>query len=270
MKKNYFLFAMALTVFVANAQTPVTIENGDFSLPADGTKYLSINSLPGWMSDDLVSNDNGRENSYSAYMLNTGGSIYNVLAEVIPTTEATYNLKFDGWVGWNPEAGTEVDFIVTFSSLASGDNPATRVPIQTVNIKVGVDPNTAQVTIPAAAAYAGKNLVIEVDCNTPSVTNTNTWVGFDNFVLTRTDVTAVKNIELPSLKTYPNPFNGNLKVECAEVLKNVSIYSFDGQRIKNVVVNSTNANIGTADLSRGAYMLKVETENGAKTLKVVK
>lgn len=273
MKKIYFLFAMALTAFVANAQSPVTIENGDFSLPANATKYttLSAHAIPGWNSDDATADNNGREASYVAYMKNTGGSIYNVLAEVIPTTETTYQLTFDGWLVYNPEAPSEVDFVVTFSSLASGAASTERVPIQTVTIKLGVDPNSAQITIPAAAAYAGKNLVIEIDCNTPSVTNTNTWVGYDTFALTRTNVTtSVKNTESISFRTYPNPFKDNLKVESTDVIKSVSIYSVNGQRIKDVTVNSTKANIGTSNLSKGAYILKVESANGSKTMSIVK
>ncbi len=272
MKKIYFLFAMALTAFVANAQTPVTIVNGDFSLPADATKYttLSAHAIPGWNSDDATADNNGREPNYVAYMKNTGGSIYNVLAEVIPTTETTYQLTFDGSLVYNPEAPSEIDFVVTFSSLASGAATTARVPIQTVTIKMGVDPNSAQVTIPAAAAYAGENLVIEVDLNTPSVTNTNTWVDFDNFALTRTVVAGVQNVKSTSVRTYPNPFKDNLKVESEEVIKNVSIYSVNGQRIKDVTVNSTKANIGTSNLSKGAYILKVETANGSRTMNIVK
>jgi len=270
MKKIYFLSAMVLTAFISSAQTPVTIENADFGLPADGVKYTTINSIPGWKSDDLVVNHNGRETN-AAYMLNTGGSIYNVLAEVIPTTSATYKLTFDGRISWNSEAGSVVDYIVTFSSLASAADPTTRVAIKADTIVAGTDPNSAEVTIPAGAAYAGANLVIEVDCYTPSLTNTNTWVGFDNFALTKTEVvTKVQNIKSISLKTYPNPFNNNLTVESAEVMKSISIYSVNGQRIKDVTVNSTRASIGTSDFSKGVYMLKIETENGVKTMSVVK
>jgi len=276
MKKNYFLIAMALTAFVANAQTPVTIVNGDFGLPADATKYKTINSITGWKSDDLVTDDNGREAAYFAYMKNIGGSIYNVLGEVIPTTSATYHLTFDGLISWNPLAGTEVDFVVTFSSLATGADPTTRVPIKAVTIIAGADRviytnSSADVTIPAGAAYAGNNLVIEIDCNTPSLTNTNTWGSVDNFVLTRTDVaTKVQTVESMSLKTYPSPFNDKLTVESAETIKSINIYSINGQRIKDLTVNSTRANIGTSDFSKGVYMLKIETENGVKTMTVVK
>jgi len=272
MKKNYILSAMVLSAFIASAQTPVAIVNGDFSLPADGPiQHYTVNEIPGWKSDDLVSNDNGRSNYNAAYMLNTGGSIYNVLAEVIPTTSVTYHLTFDAWIGYNPEAGTEVDFVVTFNSLAAGAVSTARVAIKTVTIKAGVDTNSADVTIPSAATYAGANLVIEVDTNTPSVTNTNTWSGLTNFALTRTDVaTKVQNIESISLKTFPNPFNNNLKVECAEIIKSIRIYSVNGQIIKDVTVNSTKANIGTSDFSKGVYMLKIETENGVKTMNIVK
>lgn len=275
MKKIYFLIAMVLTAFVANAQTPVTIVNGDFSLPADATKYKTINSITGWKSDDLVTDDNGREAAYFAYMKNIGGSIYNVLGEVIPTTSVTYHLTFDGLVSWNPAAGTEVDFVVTFSSLATGAATTTRVPIKAVTIIPGVSTSvytqcSADVTIPAGAAYAGANLVIEVDCNTPSTTNINTWASVDNFVLTRTVATKVQTVESMSLKTYPSPFNDNLMVESAETIKSIHIYSINGQRIKDLTVNSTRANIGTSDFSKGVYMLKIETENGVKTMTVVK
>jgi hypothetical protein len=271
MKKFYFFIAMMFTAFIANAQTPVTIVNADFGLPSDGAKYRTINSIVAWKSDDLVDNDNGREPNYVAYMLNTGGSIYNVLAEVISTTETTYKLTFDGWVGWNPEAPSEVDFVVTFSSLANGADPKTRVAIKTVKIVVGTDPNTAEVTIPAGAAYAGANLVIEVDCNTPSLTNTNTWVSFDNFALTKTEVvTKVQNAKSVSIKTYPNPFSDKVTVESAETIKSVGIYSTAGKNIKAVVVNSTKAIITTSNLPKGLYLLKIETENGVKNLNVVK
>lgn len=271
MKKIYFLFAMALTAFVANAQTPVTIENGDFSLPADATKYLTLSghAIPGWNSDDATNNSNGREANYVAYMLNTSGGIYNVLEEVIPSTGATYSLTFTDASVWNSASGTELNFVITFSSLASGADATTRSLIQTVNIKQGTDADVANVTIPAGAAFAGANLVIEIAMS--QVGATNTWWTFDNFALTRTDAPAgVQNVESTSLKTYPNPFKDNLNVESEEVIKNISIYSVNGQRIKDVTVNSTKANIGTSSLSKGAYMLKVETANGSKTMNIVK
>ena len=272
MKKNYFIIAMLLTAFAVNAQTPVTIENGDFSLPADAAKYTTINSIPGWKSDDLVDNDSGREANYIAYMFLGGGSIYNVLSEVIPTTSKTYRLTFDAWGLWS--ITDEVDYVITFSSLAVGADPTTRVPITTVTLPTVAPINashnySAEVTIPDAATYAGANLVIEFDCSGP--TNPYFYVDMDNFALTRTDVTTkVQNVESTSLKTYPNPFNNNVAVESAEIIKNISIYSVNGQRIKDLTVNSAKANIATSDLSKGVYVLKVETGNGIKTMNVVK
>jgi len=271
MKKIYFLFAMALTAFVASAQTPVTIVNGDFSLPDDNNvKYttLSGNAIPGWNSDDATTDHNGRENN-KAYMWNIGGSIYNVLGEVIPSTGTTYSLTFTDASVWNSASGTELDFIITFSSLASGAVATTRSLIQTVNIKQGIDADVANVTIPAGAAFAGANLVIEIAMS--QVGATNTWWTFDNFALTKTDApSGVKNVESTSFRAYPNPFKDNLNVESEEVIKNVSIYSVNGQRIKDLTINSTKADIETSNLSKGAYMLKVETANGTKTMNVVK
>jgi peptidoglycan hydrolase-like protein with peptidoglycan-binding domain len=96
-------------------------------------------------------------------------------------------------------------------------------------------------------------------------------VNFDNFALTKTAVTTkVQNVESITSKIYPNPFKDNLTVESAETMKNISIYSVNGQRIKDLTVNSTKANIGTSNFSKGIYMLKIETANGVKTMSIVK
>ena len=61
-----------------------------------------------------------------------------------------------------------------------------------------------------------------------------------------------------------------MTVECVEIIKSVNAYSFNGQAIKVLVANSAKANIATFNLSKGVYLLKIETENGYKTLSVVK
>jgi hypothetical protein len=276
MKKITLLFfGIFCMLSVANAQTSVIIENADFGLPADGVKYTTINSLPGWRSDDLVDNDNGRESNYTAYMRNTGGSIYNVLTEVIPATSTTYKLTFDGWVTYNPEAPSEVNFVVTFSSLVGAD-PTARVAIKTVTIIVGTDPNSAEVTIPAAAAYAGANLVIEVDCSTPSLTNTNTWVGVDNFVLTRTDASLATNSNQfsdNSIKVYPNPFTSEFKVDAtdSEGPLQVSVFDVLGRKVATAKSSSNQLSMGSS-LKSGVYVVKVEDANAkdSKSFKIIK
>lgn len=81
---------------------------------------------------------------------------------------------------------------------------------------------------------------------------------------------ALSKVALPSLKTYPNPFNDNMAVECADIIKNISIYSISGQIVDKVTANSMKVNIATSNLSKGFYMLKIETEKGFQTVKMVK
>lgn len=273
MKKNYFLIAMVLTAFAVNAQTPVSvpIENGDFSLPEDSTKYTTVNDIVAWKSDDLVDNNNGREPNYVCYMKNTGGSIYNVLAEVIPATETTYTLTFDHGTTYNPEAGTEIDFVVTFSSLASGADATTRVAIESFTIIVDTDPDSVEVIIPAGASYAGDNLVIEIDCNTPSETNDNTWITVDNFELTKIeDVTKVQHTSLAkNTKVYPNPASEYLTIETK--VNEVSAYKLTDISGKEMLTGYVNKNerIDVSSLHRGIYLLNINNSLGTEVIKTV-
>jgi hypothetical protein len=273
MKKNYFLIAMVLTAFAVNAQTPISvaIENGDFSLPDDSTKYTTVNDIVAWKSDDLVDNNNGREPNYVCYMKNIGGSIYNVLAEVIPATETTYTLTFDHGTTYNPEAGTEIDFVVTFSSLASGADSTSRVAIESITIIVDTDPDSVEVIIPAGAAYAGDNLVIEIDCNTPSETNDNTWITVDNFELTKIEaVTKVQNTSLANkTMVFPNPASEYLNIETK--LNEVSAYKLTDISGKEMLKGYVNKNdrIDVSSLNSGIYLLNIHNSLGSEVIKTV-
>ena len=217
MKRTNLLIAMVLIAFAINAQTPesVFIENADFSLPDDGEKYLTVNGIVAWQSDDYVENNHGREPNYVCYMKNIGGSIYNVLDEVIPANGATYTLAFDHGITYNPEDPSEIDFVITFNSLAGGDDPTDREIIEQITIIAGEDPDSVEITIPAGSAYAGDNLVIEIDCNTPSETNDNTWITVDNFALYKVELPVdIQNTSLTNnTKVFPNPASECLYID---------------------------------------------------------
>ncbi len=61
------------------------IVNPGFEFPDNGVKYLFINQIPGWKSDDTTSNDNGRESNtglqgkYREYSVNTAKPIYQAI-----------------------------------------------------------------------------------------------------------------------------------------------------------------------------------------------
>lgn len=124
---------------------------------------------------------------------------------------------------------------------------------------------TQSIALPAA------NSTISLRINPPAAGDDQI---FNDFVITGTaDVSlATESNQLSdnSIKVYPNPFNDYVEVECAEIIKNVSIYSISGQIVDEVVANLLKVNIATNNLTKGIYMLKIETEKGSQTVKMVK
>jgi hypothetical protein len=183
------------------ASVPVElISNGDFKLPDDNVKYLNLNEIPNWKTDDTSQDLTGREydpwrNTGCAY-INDWANFYQVVADV-PAVKSTYKIKFDAsyiYTYWAPYAPK---FYVIFSTFT--DSPSNRTPIGTIEIPSGVeypaDQNSnwkaheANFSIPAGSPYAGKKLVIEwamENYKTESWGWSDTWFDFDNISVVRT------------------------------------------------------------------------------------
>tara|TARA_R110002049_G_scaffold97783_3_gene238175 strand:- start:694 stop:1491 length:798 start_codon:yes stop_codon:yes gene_type:complete len=67
---------------------------------------------------------------------------------------------------------------------------------------------------------------------------------------------------------YPNPFNNTIRIDSPSVLKKVEFYSITGQKVKEV--SSNFETISTDDLSIGFYMVKVLSDKGSITKKLIK
>jgi hypothetical protein len=80
---------------------------------------------------------------------------------------------------------------------------------------------------------------------------------------------SVENVETNnnSFFLYPNPANDIVNISLDSELKIVEIYNLQGQK----VLSSTSKNVIVSNLSRGIYMVRVESENGStSTQKLVK
>lgn len=95
-------------------------------------------------------------------------------------------------------------------------------------------------------------------------------------VLTPSEISSLHNNLLSStdfnngnlnFKLYPNPTNDIINLELNNEVKNVEIYSLQGQK----VLASTEKQINVSNLANGIYMVRVEDENGAvATQKLIK
>ncbi|MFN5505358.1 MAG: T9SS type A sorting domain-containing protein [Flavobacteriia bacterium] len=70
------------------------------------------------------------------------------------------------------------------------------------------------------------------------------------------------NWEEIEVKVYPNPTQGDIRVQSSETLSNINIYSFDGKIFLQLKTNpSLDQEISLDTLPNGIYILEVETEN---------
>tara|TARA_B110000046_G_C12986411_1_gene395848 strand:+ start:633 stop:1232 length:600 start_codon:yes stop_codon:yes gene_type:complete len=77
---------------------------------------------------------------------------------------------------------------------------------------------------------------------------------------------------LINVKIFPNPVNDKLNIQFSLDLGEIkgTIYSLTGQKIQVFTQNNLEKTIEISDLSEGIYFLKLETEKGTYTHKIIK
>ena len=82
----------------------------------------------------------------------------------------------------------------------------------------------------------------------------------------------INDITLDKLSIYPNPVVDNLQIEFNSVseIKNVKVYSILGELVLTPQYKKENNQIDVSSLINGIYFLKIETEIGYLTKKIIK
>jgi hypothetical protein len=85
-----------------------------------------------------------------------------------------------------------------------------------------------------------------------------------------TDPTAIsENSDEQEIKVYPNPTSGRVLVE-GDNLMRISIFNLMGQELKHLEVQGTSSSLDLTDMPDGTYFIKVVSESGNNTIKIVK
>jgi hypothetical protein len=69
---------------------------------------------------------------------------------------------------------------------------------------------------------------------------------------------------------YPNPVKNVLNLSYNKEISNVEVYNLLGQKVNASKVNASSAQIDMSNLSNGAYIVKVTSDNQFKTIRVIK
>ena len=161
--------------------TAVSVENGDFQLPATG-KQTNWDNVPGWNSDTQaadsgVEEDNQSAGEWYAYRMSSDPSVYNLTEHVIADGEE-FKINLDSWNGWNSS-----QIIVTLY-YDTGDGTRNTLASQTFDLVI--DPvnrvvSNFELIAPATTASAGAKLGVMID--NVSTDGGDGWTSFDNVQL---------------------------------------------------------------------------------------
>ncbi len=91
------------------------------------------------------------------------------------------------------------------------------------------------------------------------------------FTLRVTDPNLATNqFEMSQLVYYPNPVNDQLNIAFPSDITTIAVFNLVGQQVLGQSVNAREARVDMALLPSGTYLVKVNADQGVKTIKVVK
>jgi len=80
---------------------------------------------------------------------------------------------------------------------------------------------------------------------------------------------AVSDVSKQTAQVYPNPVHDVLNIKSAEKVKSVAVFSAAGNMVGTYQLNADNQ-INLSKLATGVYLVKITTETGTSTVKVIK
>jgi len=89
---------------------------------------------------------------------------------------------------------------------------------------------------------------------------------YPTWVLLSETVASVQNNNLTDFSVYPNPANNIVNIQSNDTVKNISIFNILGKMVYNQ--NDINS-VNLSNFNSGIYLIKVETEKGIGTRKLV-
>jgi hypothetical protein len=96
-------------------------------------------------------------------------------------------------------------------------------------------------------------------------------VYFDNIYFSAVQPTmGTNNFEQVSFKVYPNPAQDNWNIASTQTITSIQLFDVTGKQLQALQPNDLNTVIDASELSAGMYFASVQTENGSKTVKLVK
>lgn len=195
----------------------------------------------------------------------------------------TMNTRVLQGIAYLNNAGTYNTFLIT---LATGG--LTLTADTWYRIGFAYDTTTGETIWKASTAYTGLPqanwagpfpLISEVDF-VSTVPTTNAAVSeaiFDNFTVKATFEEALLSVnpvnEVATFSVFPNPSTNNITITSSNssTINGIEMVDINGRTVKSLKLdNLTSTDVNISDLSQGIYVVKISSENGSVSQKVVK
>ena len=102
------------------------------------------------------------------------------------------------------------------------------------------------------------------------------YFDYNEAIVTDPAITSIGQLSAGDIGTvdvlmYPNPATADVSIECGNgAIQLVSIYDVTGKLMQSVLASSSGEAISVSDLSSGIYFVKIFTEKGSSTKKLIK
>ncbi|RQO35573.1 hypothetical protein DBR39_17935 [Chryseobacterium sp. KBW03] len=102
--------------------------------------------------------------------------------------------------------------------------------------------------------------------------SSSSWVGNSviNTGITCTTYLNVSSVEKTNFKFFPNPATNKLFLTSQQPILNVEVINFLGQTVITQKINSVEAEINLSSLTPASYWIRIKTEEGLETIKIIK
>jgi len=241
-----------------------------YALTFEGTDYYCLTyqdinegGNSGWgVNVDVFPTDFGANSMLYTYDNTEPGDdwFYTDGLNLTAGTDYTLTFKYRGGLGPNITENFEVKFGNAADFTAMLDPALFEVVGLSTNF--GDDFDTATATFSPATSgvyYVGFHSTSEADMG---------YIQLDNIMV---DVTLATNqFNAAAFTSYPNPVHDKWNFSYSENIANIGVYNLLGQLVLEQKVNAKVGVIDFSSLAAGAYIIRLNAENQAQTVKVLK
>ena len=117
------------------------------------------------------------------------------------------------------------------------------------------------IIIPNVHGNLDVDLIASIDYSEANIVCYDTsWITIVTFV-------GIDGVTAPSVSLYPNPTAGQLNIECAEAVSEVSVFNALGQQVAFAENLGNKSVMNLATLSRGTYTMRITLSNGESIIR---